>query len=114
MIEERDPQLESLFSQAEDVPVENGFTADVMTRVGKRRRNVLIGRLAIVALIVALEILLSAPLQNSVGAMTNLLSTPLFDIDGWLATAIAPLNSVAGLVGAILVGLHFFYRRKVR
>ena len=115
MTDERDPRLESLFLQESHEVAENGFTAEVMGRVEKRRRNVLIGRLAIVALIVVLEILLNAPLQNSLGVVTQVLSTSLIDIQNeWLAVAVAPLNSVAGLIGMGLLGMHFTYRRMVR
>ena len=115
MNSERDPQLEELFAQADTPLVENGFTSDVMAKVGKRRRNVWIGRVTIVALIFALEFLLSAPIQNSVGAMTRALSTDLIEIQNeWLSLILGPMNSIAGLVGAILIGLHFFYRRMVR
>lgn len=115
MSDERDPLLESLFAQA-DVEVQaNDFDAKVMAKVERRRRNVLVGRVALVALLIAFEFLLSAPLQNSVGVVTDALSASLLDIGNeWLAVIVAPLNSVAGLLGVLLVGLHTFYRRVVR
>lgn len=115
MNDERDPLLETLIGTAERELVEDHFTDAVMTRIAGRRRNVLIGRIAIIVLLVAFEILLSAPLQNSVGEITQVLSTSLVELDdGWLATVVAPLNSTAGLIGIILVGLQFLYRRLVR
>jgi len=111
----RDPLLESLFRQAEHDLVEDEFTTRVMDQVATRRRNVLIGRFAIVALIVALELLLSSPLQNSAGVITQALNTSLIDLgSGKLAVTIAPLNSVAGLIGMLLLGTQFFYRRTMR
>ena len=115
MNDERDPLLESLFKRAERELVEDDFTAQVMGQVATRRRNVLIGRFAIVALIVALEVLPSSPLQNSAGAITQVLNTSLFELGtGGLALMVSPLNSVAGLIGMLLLGLQFFYRRLVR
>ncbi len=115
MSNERDPVLESLFAQAKTELSENGFGEQVMTGVEKRRRNVFLGRIALVALLVIFELLLSAPIQNSVGTMTEALSTSLIDVEtGWLAVAVAPLNSVAGLIGVLLVGLHSLYRRRIR
>ncbi|MDH3747386.1 MAG: hypothetical protein OER97_04200 [Gammaproteobacteria bacterium] len=115
MNDERDPLLETLFAQVERELVEDDFTAQVMAQVEKRRRNVLIGRLAIVALFVALELLLSAPLQNSVGIITQVLSTSLIEVENeWLALIFAPLNSVAGLIGMLLLGLQYLYRRMMR
>lgn len=115
MSNERDPVLESLFAQAKTELGENGFGEQVMARVEKRRRNVFLGRIAFVALLVVFELLMSAPIQNSVGTMTQALSTSLIEINtGWLAVVIAPLNSVAGLIGVLFVGLHSLYRRRVR
>ena len=115
MNDERDPLLESLFSQAEHELVEDKFTVQVMDRVKKRRRNVLIGRVAIVALIIVLELLLSTPLQNTAGVMTQALSTSLIEVESeWLTLVFAPLNSIAGLIGMVLLGMQFLYRRMVR
>ena len=115
MNDERDPILDSLLVAKQQNEVEDNFTAQVMSNVEKHRRNVIIGRFAIVALVVALELLLSAPLQNSVGAATQFLSTALFDLgDGWLAGIFAPLNSIAGLLGMVLLFVHALYRKMVR
>jgi hypothetical protein len=115
MNDERDPLLESLFSQAENELVEDKFTVRVMAGVKKRRRNVLIGRLAIVAALVALELLLSAPLQNTAGAITQVLDVSLIEVESeWLSLVFAPLNSIAGLLGMLLLGMQFLYRRMMR
>ncbi len=115
MNDERDPVLESLFVQAERELVDDTYTAQVMAMVEKRHRNVTIGRLAIVLVIISFELLLSAPLQNSVGVLTEVLSTTLVDMENeWLALAVAPLNSVAGLIGMTFLGVHILYRRMVR
>jgi len=115
MNDKRDPLLESLFSQAESELVEDKFTVQVMAGVKKRRRNVLIGRLAIVALLVALELLLSAPLQNTAGAITQVLDISLIEVESeWLTMVFGPLNSIAGLFGMLLLGMQFIYRRMMR
>ena len=115
MSEERDPLLEALFAKAARERVNGDFSAKVMANVDKRRRNVIIGRIAIVALILAFEFVLSSPMQNSVGAMTAALGNSLVDIQTqWLAATVAPLNSVAGLIGMLLLGMHFIYRKLIR
>jgi hypothetical protein len=115
MNDERDPLLESLFAQAVYEPANGNFHAKVMASVKKRRRIVLFGRIAIVALLIALELLLSSPMQNSVGMMTEALSTSLVEVTNeWFAAAVAPVNSIAGLVGMLLLGVHTLYRRMVR
>lgn len=114
MIDERDPVLEALFVAENANEIDDNFTAKVMTNVEKRRRNVIIGRIAIVALLVALELLLSAPLQNSVGTVTRALSAPLLDLGGGQLTWIfAPFNSIAGLLGVVLLVTHALYRKLV-
>jgi len=115
MNDERDPLLESLFARAERELVEDKFTAQVMAQVATRRRNVLIGRLAVVALLVALELLLSTPLQNSASVITQVLSTSLVELEGGaVATVVSPINSIAGLIGMLLLGMQFLHRRMVR
>ena len=114
MSEERDPLLESLFAEAAIEPADEDFNNAVMANVKRRRRNVLIGRVSIVALIVIFELLLSSPMQNSIGTMTAALSMSLVDLQaGWFASAVAPLNSIAGLIGMLLLGVHALYRRMI-
>ncbi|MDJ0908124.1 MAG: hypothetical protein QNI99_02955 [Woeseiaceae bacterium] len=115
MTEERDPKLEALFIQAEENLADDGYVDAVVGSLRRHRRNSLIGRFTAVLLLVALEFLLSAPFQNSAAAIANALSMSLIDIEGqWLAFALAPLNSVAGLLGMLLIWLHFLYRRRTR
>ena len=85
MSNERDPLLESLFAQASDELNDIDFVENVMAQVAKRRRNVLLARIGLVLLLAAFELLLSAPLQNSVGIITEALSRSLLDIGNeWL------------------------------
>lgn len=112
---DRDPVIEALFARAERPLTDDAYTAQVMARIERRRRVVMLGRFGFVAVLVAFEMLLSAPLQNSVGAFTQALGTALFNVENeWLAAATAPLNSIAGIIGLLLLGLHALYRRMVR
>ena len=115
MNDERDPRLEALFGEAEQELSDDRFTTQVMASVERRRRRVLAGRLGIAATIVAFELMLSAPLQSSVGVLTDALAAPLIDVGNhWLALISAPLNSVAGLIGMLFLGMHALYRKNVR
>ena len=115
MNDERDPLLETLFAEAERDLTDNEFTTEVMVGVRKRRFNVMAGRLAVVAFLVALELVLNAPLQNSVGTFTDAMSAGLFQLENeWLAYAVGPLNSLAGLIGMVLLGLNFLFRKVLR
>ena len=110
-----DPFIESLFEQAEQELTDKQYTERLMVKIVRRRRNVLLGRVSIVGLIVVLELLLSAPLQGSIGVATQVLSTSLLQLENeWAAAAFAPLNSVAGLLGMLFLAMHTLYRRTVR
>ena len=115
MTDERDPQLEALFADAQ-IETPNGAFADkVMEDVAHRRRNLLFTRAMIVLAIIALEVLLNAPIQGAIGSFIDVIGRPIIDLDdGWLAMALAPVNSAAGIVGALLLGLHFLYRKVLR
>ena len=115
MTDERDPLLEKLFAESRNEPFDAAFCDRVMENVEKRRRTVFAGRIAIVALLLLSELLLSAPLQNSFGVVTEALGRALFSVNNeWLATAVEPVNSIAGVIGVILLGLLTLYRRVVR
>jgi hypothetical protein len=112
MNEERDPALETLFAEARQDLSSDRFTNKVLAKVEERRRRVLLGRLALVVLLIAFELLLDAPLQHSLGALAEALNTPLFDTGGqWFGILLTPLNSLAGLLGLVLMGVHFLYRK---
>jgi hypothetical protein len=112
MNEKRDPVLEGLFAEARQDFSDERFTSEVLARVEERRRRVLFGRLTIVVVLIAFELLLDAPLQHSLGALAEALNTPLFDTGAhWIGILLTPLNSLAGLLGLGLVGIHFLYRK---
>lgn len=115
MNDERDPKLEALFTDAAAESPNGDFTDKVMAGVASRRRNVTIGRFTIVALIVLLEVLLSAPVQSAVGAFVEVLGTPLVELNqSMLAMMLSPLNSIAGVIGGVLLLVHFLYRKFLR
>jgi hypothetical protein len=115
MNNERDPELEVLFADAAAESPNGNFTDKVMMGVAVRRRNVMIGRIAIVALIVLLEVLLSAPVQSTVGVIVELLGAPLIELNQpMLAMMLTPVNSIAGVIGGVLLLVHFLYRRLLR
>lgn len=114
MTDERDPQLEALFAAAEEDLADDAFVRTITEQLSGRRRRLFAGRIAVLLLIVALEVALESPLQQSMGVVTELLGTPVFSIRGdWLEFALGPINTVAGLVGTVLVMLHLLIRRVV-
>ena len=112
MTSERDPMLQSLFDEARQDFADPEFTAAIFDRINKRKRDVQIFRVAILVLIVLIEVLLESPLRNSLGMMVDVLDMDLFAVgDGWVGFFVAPLNSLAGLVGMILLGVNLLFRR---
>ncbi len=115
MNNERDPKLETLFDEAATTSSDDEFTDRVMTSVESRHRNVMIGRVAIVALIILFEVLLSAPVQSAVGAIVDVLDTPLIEMrESVLSMMLTPVNSIAGIFGGVLLLVHFLYRKVLR
>ena len=112
MIEQRDRLLESLFDAADEKLSDETFTSSVVEDVRSHRRRLLFGRLAVAALLLILELLLDSPLQASLGNAGDALGTPLYPVKHeWIGFILTPINSVAGLIGLILLGLHYFYRK---
>ena len=77
-------------------------------------RRILVGRLMVLAALVVIEVVLESPLRAYLGVIADMLGTPLLPVsDEWLAFVVAPINSVAGLIGIVLLGLNVLYRRIV-
>lgn len=114
MTDRLDPKLEALFEAAEQDLTDEAFIRRIGEQLDGRRRRLLAGRITVLLAIVALEFALQSPLQQSLGIVADLLGTPVFTLRGdWLEFALGPINTVAGIVGAVLVSLHLLIRRIV-
>lgn len=114
MTDDHDPLVASMFADAERGFDDPDFIDAVMKRIRSRRRRVLFARALIVAALIALEVVLESPLQNSLGILGEVLGDPLIAInDGWINYLLSPVNSIAGLIGLTLLGLNLLYRRIV-
>ncbi|XOV89673.1 MAG: hypothetical protein ACFHX7_07255 [Pseudomonadota bacterium] len=112
---ERDPVLQSLFDAADQDIADAAFTQRVMERLNIRRRQILLGRIAVVVAIVVLEVMLESPLSNSMGLVVDTLARDLVPVgDGWLGFLLAPVNSLAGLVGVTLLVINALFRRIIQ
>lgn len=88
------------------------FISRVAKNISGRRRRVIAGQLAAVLLLVALELLPESPLEESLGIAAEILETSLIPLENeWLAFAVAPINSLAGLLGMLVVGIQYLYRK---
>jgi hypothetical protein len=109
---DQDPNLQALFAQPADdlaeAPVSDAFTKDVMQQTDRLKRRRIILR---VCLALALA-LLSPPLQDFGLAMAQTLVQSLVDVENrLLAQALAPLNTVGGLLSVVLLILRAAHKR---
>ncbi len=108
----RDPVLEALFDTAKQELRDDTFTEAVERRIGSRGKRVMAGRVAVLFMLIALEVLLESPLQHSLGVAADVMSTTLIPLESeWLAFVLSPMNSIAGLIGLLLIGTQRLYRK---
>ncbi|MEL6302408.1 MAG: hypothetical protein AAFV47_11260 [Pseudomonadota bacterium] len=114
MTEQRDITLEALFADAEHAPPDPEFTHSVTREIQRRRWKVYAIRASVIVMIGVLELVLESPLQQSLGTAADLLSKPVIAVEGdWIEFILGPINTAAGVVGIVLLGLHVFIRRVV-
>ncbi len=112
MTTERDSAVQTLFDVAKHDLAEEPFVTRVMSQVDNLRRRTVIGWIAVGLVLVACAWLLAAPVQDAVQLLAQALSLSLFEVgDRWIANLMAPINSVAGLVGLGLLGLMAAVRK---
>ena len=109
---DRDPALQDLFSTAKKELEDDAFTAEVMSRVNKLRRRMLVSWI-VVGLVLAVGVgVLSGPLLVAVNLVTQLLPESLIELDDrLLAQILSPVNSVAGLLGLGFLALRLLYKK---
>lgn len=108
---ERDPDLQALFAAADEPLAAPAFTQDVMAELARRerlrlwRRAGLGGVFALILWALSLEALPFTLSQSFVDLSS-------FGIgDHWVAEALLPVNSLAGVLTLVLLGLRALYRR---
>ena len=105
MTDERDPLLQSLFTESQAVSTDDEFTQNVMTKTYALRRKVITAGVIASALLILYIVLFGAPLQVFAILIAQFLSTELIDMgESWFALAVSPLNSVAGLMALLFKG----------
>ena len=112
MIEERDPMLQGLFTAAAQPGFDDDFAARVVARIDAQRRQVLVGWAVAGLVMVALGWFLYEPLQDAVFGLSGLLPSQLIAIDtAWASQLLAPVNSIAAVVGVSFLAGRAFYKR---
>ena len=112
MRDERDPQLQALFAEA-DTELDAGlFAESVMMELRRRNRRRLIGWIVFDIALVALLWVFAAPLTELVYSLVPILSQVLVPLDNpQLAELAQPVNNIAALLGLIALMLRSIYRR---
>jgi hypothetical protein len=112
MNELRDPDLQSLFRQADRELDGEALTARVMSRIRNLKLLVLAGGLSAALLLLGgAWLILGAALFEFAVLISEVLATPLFDLgQGWLALLLLPANTVATLLVITFKALRVFYK----
>jgi hypothetical protein len=115
MNSDRDPRLERLFVRArEEVPGED-FLARVMEDIDAKRRRSRLAWLLAGALLLVVAGLLASPLATAVVLLGDVLPASLFQVqDNFLTRILAPVNSIAGVVGLSFLALFAAARKLFR
>lgn len=110
-----DPNLQALFSQAEQEFDSEAFGRDVMARIDRERGRTRLLWVGVAAVVFACLAFATAPLMDAVELATRLLPTSLVDIrTEWLQQIVSPINSVAAAIALGFLGLRKFFRRIFR
>ena len=104
MTNDRDPRLMALFESAAVVAENDDFVTRVMADIDGARRRTVIGWIVAGLLFTPLVWWLSGPVTDALVVVGELLPDSLFTIEQeLLAKLLAPVNSVAGVVGLLFL-----------
>lgn len=111
--EQRDPFLQSLFTEAEQALDGAKLTARVMARTRKRKLLLLCaGVAASLAALAGTWLLFGIPLYEFAVLISGALATPLINVgEGWLALLLLPVNTLAGLLVMSIKGARMIHKR---
>ena len=111
-MDDRDPVLQRLFRDAGASLPPDAFLEQVMSQIDRTRRRSLFGWWIVGAALFASVWLLAGPLLSVVEIAMRILPESLVELDkGWVAQLISPVNSIAGVVALIFLGLRLAYRK---
>ena len=99
MADDRDPLLQTLFTEGQHDLDGEAFTTRVMARTRGRTYRVAVAWFSVALVLAAGAWLLALPLQEFAQLITQGLTISLFDLgDGWIAWVFTPVNNVASLL----------------
>ena len=111
-MDDRDPALQRLFRAAgSDLPPDT-FLEQVMSEIDRTRRRSTLAWCSIGVALFASVWLLAGPLMSAVEIAMRILPESLIELDNsWVAQLISPVNSIAGVVALVFLGLRLAYRK---
>lgn len=114
MTEQRDPLLQSLFTESQVVPADDEFTEKVMAKTYALRQKLMIMGVIMGLLLILYTVMFGAPLQGFAVLIAQFLSRELLDLgESWFALVVSPLNSSAALLALLFKGF-FTLQKKLR
>lgn len=112
MTDERDEALDRLFADADRLLEGKAFVADVMARTNRLWAPGWLLVLAVVLATLPLVWIAAPPLNTALQWLTAMLSLPIAQApEGLVPPLLAPVNSVAAVLGLLVVALRATYRR---
>jgi len=112
MTDERDLTLQRLFDVASQDMSGTAFVDAVMLRIDMLRRRVVIGWAVAGLLLLPVVWLLTAPLQDTVLLLSQILPRSLVELDeGLAAQMFAPINSFSAIAAVAILGARVLYKK---
>jgi hypothetical protein len=111
--EDRDPLLQSLFTEADQELDGAHLTAQVMARTRNFRLLLVAGGAsALVLLLATARLVFGVPLFDFAVLVSDVLATPLVNLgEGWLALVLLPVNTIASLLVIMFRALRVFQKK---
>jgi hypothetical protein len=114
MTMDRDPLLQQLFDIASRDLAGEVFVTGVMSRIDALRRRVILAWVATGLVLALAAWLLTPTMVRAVGLLSRALPRSLIETDepvALIGQVLAPLNSVAAVVGVTVLLIVFAYRK---
>lgn len=110
-----DPNLQDLFTQAEQDFRDDSFADDILLQINRERRRTLLVWSTLSVLALACLAYLASPLFTVIGMATQLLPVSLVEVETeWLRLLLSPINSVAAAIALAALVMRKFFRRIFR
>jgi hypothetical protein len=112
MTDERNPQLERFFAEAERELADEAFVEGVMAKTGKWSVRGVALVLAVCLVAAPVAWLVAAPVNEALHSLLQLVTQPLVATGSGIASGVVlPLNSVGGALALSLIALRALMRR---